>query len=80
MDIFNLHTLYSSHAETEIADKQLLWRKLKKIGSDSDLLNDIRDMRISAEARDLNSWKAALYRGLEKEFDKVQNWLSSNNG
>ena len=80
LDIFNLHTLYSSHAETEIADKQLLWRKLKKIGSDSDLLNDIRDMRISAEARDLNSWKAALYRGLEKEFDKVQNWLSSNNG
>lgn len=76
LDIYNLHTLYSSHAASEIADKQLQWSELYKIGSDSDIFKDIRGMRISTEARDLNSWKAALYRGLEQEFDKVKNWIS----
>jgi len=78
LETYNLHTLYSSHAATEIADKQLQWRELQRIGSDSDIFKDIHGMRISTEARDLNSWKAALYRGLEQEFDKVKNWLLSN--
>jgi len=39
---------------------------------------DICEMRSSAETNDLNSWKSALYRGLEQEFAKVKAWLLDN--
>ena len=77
LDIYHLHKLYSAHAATEIADKKRMWKKLLELGSEQGVLDDICEMRCSAEANDLNSWKSALYRGLEKEFPKVKAWLFS---
>ena len=54
-----------------------LWKKLISLGMEQDVLDDICEMRSSAEANDLNSWKSALYRGLEEEFPKVKAWLFS---
>ena len=75
LDIYHLHGLYSAHAATEIEDKKRMWKKLISLGMEQDVLDDICEMRSSAEANDLNSWKSALYRGLEKEFSKVKAWL-----
>ena len=78
LDIYHLHGLYSAHAATEIEDKKRMWKKLISLGMEQDVLDDICEMRSSAEANDLNSWKSALYRGLEKEFPKVKAWLFSD--
>lgn len=75
LDVYHLHGLYSAHAATEIEDKKRMWKKLITLGMEQDVIDDICEMRSSAEANDLNSWKSALYRGLEKEFPKVKAWL-----
>lgn len=78
LDIYKLHKLYSAHAATEIGDKKRMWKRLVDMGLEKEVFNDICEMRSSAEANDLNSWKSALYRGLEKEFTKVKAWLFSD--
>lgn len=75
LDVYNMYGLYSAHAATEIEDKKRMWKKLINLGMEQDVLDDISEMRHSAEAHDLNSWKSALYRGLEEEFAKVKVWL-----
>ena len=75
LDVYHLHGLYSAHATTEIEDKKRMWKKLIDLGMEQDVIDDICEMRSSAEANDLNSWKSALYRGLEKDFPKVKAWL-----
>lgn len=77
LDVYHLHKLYSAHAATEIEDKKRMWKKLFEYGAEQAVIDDIHEMRISAEANDMNSWKAALYRGLEKEFPKLKAWLFS---
>lgn len=78
LDIYHLHKLYSAHASSEIEDKRHMWKKLFKLGSENAVFEDICEMRSSAETNDLNSWKSALYRGLEQEFEKVKAWLLDN--
>ena len=75
LDIYHLHGLYSAHAAIELEDKKRMWKKLISLGMEQDVLDDICEMRSSAEANDMNSWKSALYRGLETEFPKVKVWL-----
>lgn len=75
LDTYKLHKLYSAHAATEIEDKKRMWKRLVDLGLEKEVFTDICEMRSSAEANDLNSWKSALYRGLEKEFTKVKAWL-----
>lgn len=78
LDVYHLHGLYSAHAASEIEDKKRMWKKLIGLGREQDVIDDICEMRSSAEANDLNSWKSALYRGLEKEIQKVKSWLFSD--
>jgi hypothetical protein len=52
-----------------------MWKRLVDLGLEKEVFTDICEMRSSAETNDLNSWKSALYRGLEKEFTKVRAWL-----
>lgn len=75
LDTYHLHGLYSAHAATELEDKRVRWKELIDLGVEQGVVDDIRGMRNSAEANDLNSWKSALYRGLEKEYPKVKAWL-----
>lgn len=75
LEVYHLHNLYSAHAAGEISDNKHMWRKLYQLGSKKTLLESISEMRISSEENDLNSWKAALYRGLEKDIHKLATWL-----
>lgn len=75
LDIYHLHALYSAHAATELEDKKGMWKRLLILGAEREIFNDICEMRNSVEANDLNSWKAALYRGLEENYAKVKEWL-----
>lgn len=72
LDFYDLHELYSSHANGEIANSVHMWKKTV-IQSDPETLKlALMDECKSAELNDLNSWKSALYRGLVSDFDKVK--------
>lgn len=75
LKFYDLYELYSSHANSEIANSIYMWKKTI-IQSDADTLKlSLIDECKSAEINDVNSWKAALYRGLVKSFDKVKVYL-----
>ncbi len=75
LDYYELHELYSSHAADEIANNLHLWKQIL-LESDSEILRlAITDVCASVENCDKNSWKAALYRGLVADFDKVITYL-----
>lgn len=76
--MWHLHGLCIAHAKSEIEDKRRIWKKLVDLGLEQEVLNDVCEMRGSAEANDLNSWKSARYRGLEKRLSKVKAWLLGN--
>lgn len=77
LENYHLHNLYSAHAAVEIEDNKMKWRNLFCLGAEGSLFEHIKETRVSAEANDLNSWKSALYRGLEAEFQKVVLWLKN---
>lgn len=74
---YKLHLLYSSHASSEIACSKRSWRRIWKRGGEEELREHIIDMREGAEEEELNSWKAALYRGLEENFDVLAKYMNS---
>ena len=80
LDYYKLHVLYSSQAAEEIADMESYWQELLADGDDQDLLSHICKIRKSSENNDHNSWKAALYRGLETQFDLLLSWLHTRKG
>jgi len=72
LDFYKLYDLYSSHASQEIADKLYRWRELVELGGIDELQTYIESECRSIEQSDVNSWKAALYRGLKNDFDKIK--------
>lgn len=78
LDFYNLHKLYSAHATQELAEKYRLWKRLLSAEDSTQLFEAIIEERKSTEAVDMNSWKAALYRSLEREFNKLKVWLSAD--
>lgn len=72
---YKLHLLYSSHAGSEIAYKKRSWRRLLERGGEEELREHISDIREGSEEEELNSWHAALYRGLEEHFDVLVKYL-----
>jgi hypothetical protein len=75
MKIYNLQVLYGSHAIQEINDSIYLWREVFQRGGHSEFLHHLSEIKESVEHNDLNSWKAALYRGLIKQIGLVEAWL-----
>lgn len=75
LDYYKLHVLYSSQAAEEIADMESFWQELLTEGGAAELLSHISKIRKSSESNDLNSWKSALYRGFETQFNLLLNWL-----
>ena len=71
-----LRELYGSHAAQEIASSLQLWKTIRDRGSAETLLQHLRDVRDSAEQAERNSWKAALYRGLVRQFSVVEAWIA----
>lgn len=75
IEIYKLQELYGSHAIQDINDSIQLWRNMYMNGSHTELLHYLCDIKESAEHNELNSWKAALYRGLVNQIDIVETWL-----
>lgn len=75
LNCYKLHSLYSSHAAQEIADKISMWETLVTAGGLEQLYLIIEAECKSIELNDINSWKAALYRGLKSNFEKVKGFL-----
>ena len=75
LDFYDLHELYSSHANSEIANSIHMWRKSVMQSDPETLKLALMDECESAEINDMNSWKAALYRGLVTNFDKVKSYV-----
>ena len=72
LKFYKLHELYSIHAGEEIADKLSMWRTLINHGGIDILKLSIEAESKSIEQNDINSWKAALYRGLITDFEKLK--------
>lgn len=80
LDIYKLHHLYSRLATTEIGNMKYLWKNMVSMPEGlTQLQLHFLIMRESAEQNDLNSWKAALYRCLGKDFAQVVKLLLSEN-
>ncbi|MBR2869338.1 MAG: HNH endonuclease [Clostridia bacterium] len=77
LDIYNLHSLYSSHAAQEIADNMMRWENLVNQAGIDELKIHIERECKSIESNDINSWRAALYRALVSDFDKLKDYLQS---
>lgn len=75
LDFYDLHELYSSHASGEIANSMHMWKKTVMQSNIETLKLSLMDECESAEYNDMNSWKAALYRGLVDNFDKVKTYV-----
>lgn len=78
LDHYNLHVLYSSHADMEIANKKRSWRRIWERGGEAELREHITDLREGAEEEELNSWYSALYRGIEERFHVLISFLEQN--
>jgi len=75
MNLYNLYTSYAVHATEEIIGRSGIWHVfLDKCGKDF-LATSFHDEAVSREQAFLNSWQAALYRGLEEHVDLVTQWL-----
>lgn len=75
---FKLQLLYGIHAAQEINDCTALWKDLYEKGGPEQLRRHIEDMKDSIERNELNSWRAALYRGLVDQFTVLEGWLKRN--
>lgn len=75
LDFYELHELYSSHANGEVANSVHMWKKTFMRSGPETLRLALIDECESAENNDLNSWKAALYRGLVANFEKVKAYI-----
>lgn len=75
LDFYKLYDLYSIHASQEVADKLCRWEELVEFGGINQLQTYIESECKSIEKSDINSWKAALYRGLKNDFDKIKTYM-----
>lgn len=75
LSLYKLQIIYGSNAAQEIDDSIHLWRNLRRSANAVPLKEHLAEIRDSAEANNLNSWKSALYRGLVEQFTTVETWL-----
>lgn len=73
--LYNLYALYGMHAAEEICTHLALWKQLYETDPNS-LIGYIAQERKSYEMIELNSWRSALYRSLEKNSSMVFKWFS----
>lgn len=74
--LFELDEFYGSKAGQEIADEIWGWREMLNENGKPELMGHLKMRCNSIEKNRLNSWKAALYRGLITQFDDLIKWLT----
>lgn len=75
LNIYGLDEFFASKAAQEIADEISCWRIIFKTSGEGELLDHLGLRKISIERNGLNSWRAALYRGLVNQLAQVIEWL-----
>ena len=76
MKVHNLEKTLSSKVLTELDSIKYRHRKMLMNSTVEDLRTELEEMRESAECDDINSWKSALYRALERQVAEYAEWLS----
>lgn len=75
---FELNDLYSSQAAVEVAGMTDCWRSLFQSDcGGAQLREHFQRVKKSQEKIDMNSWRAALYRGLIENMDIVTDFLKN---
>lgn len=75
LDVYHFDDVVQGSCCSEISDAKLCHKELLDADRNQ-LLFDIQLRRRSFEAADLNSWRSALYRGLERQFDEYCEYLN----
>lgn len=77
LELYKLKDRFRNKASGEMSRSRKYWcRKLAARG-EKGLRLDLQDKRISEEEVDPNSWRSALYRGLEQNVDLLIRWLEA---
>lgn len=74
LSLYKMHERYSRMAVQAMLDNRGLWKILRPLG-DETLRMTLENMAASVEKNNLNSWNAALFRGLLRDFDVLCRWL-----
>lgn len=75
VELYKLGERFRLHAEVELANMRIFWKRLVERGGAEGLSFTLAGMRESLEENDMNSWKAALYRALETHTKELIEWL-----
>lgn len=76
LQVFDLNTTFSSKACEEIEDCKGMYKSLLESCGREGVKELLIEYSRSCENTDRNSWRAALYRELEKRVDEYCEWLS----
>ena len=76
LQLYNLDEFYASKSAQEIADNIFYWQQIFSDCGEVQLLDHLIGSCASIEKNQLNSWRAALYRGLVNQFDELKKWLT----
>lgn len=80
LDFYKLHVLYSGRADSLIIGNKDPWRWMLQECGEVIFKEYISRCKMSAEKQGMNSWEAALYRGLEAHFQTLVACLHRENG
>jgi len=77
-EVYKLNKFFTAQAANEIANKKMRWLELLKNVSPEEFQKCLISNCNSIGNNGLNSWKAALYRGLITQFQELVAWLEKN--
>lgn len=75
MRINDLAATFSSRAEEELENVRGIYKSELLVCGKQKLVSSLTEVKSSAEAIDINSWKSALYRALIRKCDEFCDWL-----
>lgn len=75
MKIYDLQETFQSKALEEVDNIKGMYKKELIEGSVTQVELSLNEVKKSAESIDINSWKSALYRELERKVDEFCIWL-----
>ena len=76
MRVYDLDTTFSARAQEHINNIRVFYQRLLKKCGKIDVIEDLKEQRISYEQNDKNSWGSALFRELERKQDQFCEWLT----
>lgn len=78
MEVYGLNERYGLHALGQLCSMHDCLKKWLDVGGVENLKLNLADFRESAEASNLNSWTAALWRAAVRQVNDLVQWLGAN--